>query len=157
MDAFTPLIALHALCALFVILLGPVQILRPRRDRAHRRLGTAWVAVMVVTCLTSLGIHPDGFNALHVLAIWTLVCMVIAVVAIRRRNVGTHRGFMVGSYIGTLIAFGFAVLAPGRAIMGLLRQDPLVALAALAATVAVIGAGLLLALREPPVADAREV
>lgn len=49
MDALTPVITLHAVSALVVLLLGPFQILRRRRDRAHRILGGVWAAAMVVT------------------------------------------------------------------------------------------------------------
>ena len=49
MDAFTPVITLHAVAALTAVLLGPVQILRRRRDRAHRVIGAVWVSAIVVT------------------------------------------------------------------------------------------------------------
>jgi len=147
MDAFTPVIAVHATCALFVIVLGPLQILRRRRDRAHRVLGTAWATAMVLTCTTSFLIAPDGFSWLHGLAIWTLVCLVIAIVAIRRGVVPTHRGFMVGSYLGTAIAFAFATLAPGRAIPQLLREDPVVALVTLAGVIVLVAVGSALVIR----------
>jgi uncharacterized membrane protein len=140
MDAFTLVIIVHAVAALYVILLGPVQILRRRRDRAHRLLGASWVAAMLIVCFSSFWIAPDGFSWLHGLAIWTLVCMVVAIAAIRRRAVAVHRGFMIGSYLGTLTAFAFAVLVPERLIPQLLQSAPLVAVVtvtAVAATVAV--------------------
>lgn len=128
MDAFTPVITLHALAALYLLLLGPVQILRRRRDLAHRVLGATWVAGIVVTCVTSFWIVPDGFTWLHGLSIWTLVCMVAALLGIRTGNVKVHRGFMIGSYLGTLTAFAFAALVPARLIPRLLASEPVVAL-----------------------------
>ncbi|GAA1491081.1 DUF2306 domain-containing protein [Brachybacterium sacelli] len=139
-DTFTPIIAVHAVAALYVLLLGPLQILRRRRDRAHRLLGASWVAAMLLVCTSSFAIMPDGFSWLHGLSIWTLVCLVIAIASIRRGEVAMHRGFMVGSYLGTLAAFTFAALVPTRLIPQLLRSEPLVALVtvlAVAATAAV--------------------
>ena len=128
METFTPIIVVHALSALFVLLLGPFQILRRRRDRAHRVLGVAWVSAMVVVCASSFGIHDGRFSWLHALATWTLLCMVFAIAGIRRRNVPVHRGFMIGSYIGTLAAFAFAALIPARLIPRLLAEEPVIAI-----------------------------
>lgn len=131
MDAFTPVITLHALAASYVLLLGPLQILRRRRDLAHRLVGGSWVAAMLTVCISSFWIAPDGFSWLHGLSIWTLVCMVAAIVGIHAGSVPVHRGFMVGSYLGTLAAFAFAALVPVRLIPQLLRSDPLIAVTTL--------------------------
>ncbi|MCZ4325266.1 MULTISPECIES: DUF2306 domain-containing protein [Brachybacterium] len=138
MDALTPVITLHAVSALVVLLLGPFQILRRRRDRAHRILGGVWAAAMVVTCVSSFWIRDGGFSWLHGLSIWTLVCLVAAIVGIRSGSVEMHRGFMVGSYLGTLIAFAFAALVPVRLIPQLLRSEPLI----VAVTVLAVAAAL---------------
>lgn len=127
MDAFTPVITLHALAATYVLLLGPLQILRRRRDPAHRLIGVTWVSAILTVCISSFWIMPDGFSWLHGLSIWTLVCMVVAILGIRAGNVSIHRGFMIGSYLGTLTAFAFAALVPVRLIPQLLRSEPLIA------------------------------
>lgn|GEM_PF-903114 len=136
MDAFTPVVTLHAVAATYVLLLGPLQILRRRRDLAHRIVGLSWLMAMVTVCLSSFWIAPDGFSWLHGLSIWTLVCMVAAIGGIRRGNVPVHRGFMIGSYLGTLMAFAFAALVPARLIPQLLNSRPLIAVV----TVAAVGA-----------------
>lgn len=138
MDSFTPVIALHAVAATYVLLLGPLQILRRRRDLAHRVLGVSWLAAMVTVCVSSFWIAPDGFSWLHGLSIWTLVCMVAAIAGIRRGSVPVHRGFMVGSYLGTLAAFSFAAFVPSRLIPQLLRSEPLIAMATALAVGAVV-------------------
>lgn len=84
---------------------------------------------MVVTCVTSLFIHPDGFTWLHGLALFTLASVTIGIIAIRRGSVVAHRANMIGSYLGTLAAFGFAALIPQRLIQTTLRQDPVTILA----------------------------
>ncbi|SRR5699024_2389464 len=126
MEQLTPAIAVHAVAAAYVLLLGPAQILRRRRDLAHRILGTTWLVAMLTVCISSFWVMHDGFSWLHGLSIWTLVCMVAAMVGIRAGIVEVHRGFMVGSYVGTLIAFAFAALVPVRLIPHLLRSEPLV-------------------------------
>lgn len=140
MDAFTPVITLHALAATYVLLLGPLQILRRRRDLAHRLVGVTWVAAILIVCVSSFWIAPDGFSWLHGLSIWTLVCMVAAILGIRAGQVSVHRGFMIGSYVGTLSAFAFAALVPVRLIPQLLRSDPLIAV------LTVLGVGILVLL-----------
>lgn len=131
MDAFSPVITFHAIAATYVIVLGPLQILRRRRDLAHRIIGATWVAAMLTVCISSFWIAPDGFSWLHGLAIWTLLCMVFAIAGIRRGNVPMHRGFMIGSYLGTLTAFAFAALIPTRLIPRLLTEQPVVAIGTL--------------------------
>src|SRR5699024_10310160 len=130
-----PVITLHAIAATYVLLLGPLQILRRRRDLAHRIVGLSWLVAMITTCISSFWIAPDGFSWLHGLSIWTLVCMVAAIAGIRSGNVRIHRGFMIGSYLGTLTAFAFAALVPARLIPQLLRSEPLIA------AVTVVGVG----------------
>lgn len=147
MDAFTPIIAVHAVAALFVLVLGPFQILRRRRDLGHRILGASWVGAMALTCTTSFWIMPHGFSWLHGLSIWTLVCMVLAIAGIRARNVPVHRGFMIGSYLGTLAAFAFAALVPERLIPQLLREQPVVALGTVVAVGVLVLAWSVLVLR----------
>ena len=137
METFTPVITLHAIAATYVLVLGPLQILRRRRDLAHRIVGASWVAAMVTVCVSSFWIAPDGFSWLHALAIWTLLCMVFAIAGIRARSVPTHRGFMIGSYLGTLTAFAFAALIPARLIPRLLTSQPLVAVGTLLGVAAI--------------------
>ena len=137
MEELTPAITVHAVAATYVLLLGPLQILRRRRDLAHRLIGTTWLAAMLTVCISSFWVMPNGFSWLHGLSIWTLVCMVAALVGIRIGIVEIHRGFMVGSYIGTLVAFAFAALVPVRLIPQLLRSEPLVVM------VTALGVGVL--------------
>lgn len=129
----TIVIAVHALSAAYVLTLGPVNLLRRRRDRAHRIIGRTWAVAMLLTCVSSFAIHPDGFNWLHGLAVFTLVSVTAGIIHIRRGHVAAHRGNMIGSYIGTTIAFVFAATMPDRAISRMAVDDPgsLLALVAL--------------------------
>ena len=126
MDSFTPVIGLHAVAALYVLLLGPFQILRRRRDTAHRIIGASWVVSMLVVCISSFWIMPHGFTWLHGLSIWTLISLAMALVGVRLRIYQLHMYTMVFSYIGTAIAFVFASIIPGRLIPEALQHEPLV-------------------------------
>lgn len=125
MEHWNVLLVSHVVAALFVLVIGPAQILRPRRDRIHRTVGYLWIAAMYYVCLSSFWIVSDGrFSWLHGLSAFTLVTVTLGLVSALRGNISAHRGNMVGSYIGTAIAFGFAVAVPGRAIPKLLASDP---------------------------------
>ncbi|HHU44630.1 MAG TPA: DUF2306 domain-containing protein [Actinomycetales bacterium] len=141
MDTFTAPIIVHASAAFLVLVLGPVNIFRPSRDRIHRILGRSWVLLMYVNCLASFffGLE-DGFGFLHLLSVFTVVAVTAGVVMIRRGNLVAHRANMVGSYIGTLIAFSFAVLAPDRLIWTTAANRPIAMAASVGALLAVAAA-----------------
>ena len=125
MEHWNVLLVSHVVAALFVLAVGPVQILRRRRDRIHRTMGYLWVAAMYYVCFSSFGIVSDGhFSWLHGLSAFTIVTVTLGLISAVRRNIPAHRGNMVGSYIGIAIAFGFAVGIPGRSIPVLLLADP---------------------------------
>ena len=152
MDAvhgFTPLIAAHALAASLALLLGPVNIFRRRRDTAHRIIGYGWVAMMVLTCLTSFGIYPDGFSWLHGLAAYTLFSVGAGIWSVLHGNRIAHRYNMIGAYLGTLIAFGFAAFIPSRRIAQFAVNDP-ASLALIAVLLVAAAGGFVLAVLKRP-------
>ena len=116
----TPVIALHLGAALIALVLGAVQLARVKGTPAHRLLGRIWVVAMVVTAVSSFWIQSltegHGPSYIHILSVWTLVALTVALVAIRRRKVRLHRGFMVGSYLGLVGAGIAAVAMPGRVL-----------------------------------------
>ena len=125
MEHWNWLIATHAVAAGYVIVLGPANIFRRKKDRAHRIIGYSWIAAMYYLCISSFWIREDGgFTWLHGLSAFTLLTVTLGLVSAIRRRIPSHRGNMIGSYIGTVIAFAFAVLAPGRRIPQLLSAEP---------------------------------
>jgi uncharacterized membrane protein len=124
MEPWNALLVSHVIAALFVLAIGPVQIFRRRRDRIHRTMGLLWVAAMYFVCVSSFWIVSDGhFTWLHGLSAFTVLTVTLGLVSAIRRNIRSHRGNMLGSYIGIAVAFVFAVGAPGRALPRLLEQD----------------------------------
>jgi len=116
----TPITAIHLTAALVGLVLGAVQLARRKGTPSHRLIGRVWVAAMVVAAVSSFWIESitrgHGFSYIHILSVWTLIALTVALIAIRRRNVRLHRGFMIGSYVGLLVAGLGAVAVPGRVL-----------------------------------------
>lgn len=152
-----PAVLIHISAAFLVLILGPVNILRPRRDRFHKILGRSWVGLMYLTCLSSFFVFGlnGGFSFLHGLSVLTLVTTTLGLWNIIRGNVTQHRGNMIGSYLGTLGAFIFAAAVPQRLILTTATTNP-VALALFVAAMLTIAATwiAIIRLRLGPTADA---
>nr|WP_276612481.1 DUF2306 domain-containing protein [Kineococcus vitellinus] len=131
----------HAGSALVCLGLGALVLLRRRKgDAAHRRAGWCWVAGMTFVATSSFAVRDlrDGrLSLLHVLSAVTLVSLVLGIRAARRRDVRGHRANMRGSWFGLLGAFLGAVAVPGRDVPVFVVTEPLGALAAAGAVVAV--------------------
>ena len=95
------------------------MLLRRKGTASHKRLGRIWVGLMAAVALSSFWIFEirrgAGPSLIHLLSVWTLVSLALAVYYIRRGNVRAHRGFMIGTFIGLVVAGAFA-MAPGRAL-----------------------------------------
>ncbi len=116
------MIWLPLISVLLAIGLGLANLLLAKGTPRHKAFGWIWIAAMLFVALPSFAIreaNDDELSWLHSLTIWTLFCMLAAIVSIRRGKVRTHAGFMVGTMTGALIAGAFA-LAPGRFIANLL-------------------------------------
>jgi len=115
----TPLIAAHACLATAALAVGAIVLLRRKGTASHKALGRTWVALMAAVALSSFWIFEirrgAGPSLIHLLSIWTLVSLALAVYYIRRGIVRSHRNFMIGTFVG-LVAAGAFAMAPGRAL-----------------------------------------
>ncbi|MGG5257900.1 DUF2306 domain-containing protein [Phycicoccus avicenniae] len=157
MHAWTLLLTSHVAAALVSVGLGVVQLSRRKGDARHRHLGRVWVGLMLWTALSSFWIRHlrDGaFSWLHILSLVTLVTVTLGVLAIRRGDVRSHQGNMIGSWIGSAVAMVFAVAVPKRMIPTFAVDQPLGAVTALlvlaAVTAALVVVGDRLARRATP-------
>ena len=117
-----PSVLLHLFTAIPALLLGAFILSRRMGTFVHKLTGRLWVALMLVTAVSSFGIKSAGqFSWLHILSVVTVVSIVMALVAIRRGKRERHRRFMQGAYTGLAIAFVFT-LVPGRLVGGWFRQ-----------------------------------
>lgn len=110
---------LHLYASLLALGLGAILLLSPKGTMLHRILGSTWVLAMALSALSSFwfggGVLPliGHFGPIHLLSLWVLVALAVAVVAILKGRVEQHRGWMVGAYLGLVGAF-VGSLAPGR-------------------------------------------
>lgn len=110
---------LHLYASLLALGLGAILLLSSKGTMLHRILGSTWVLAMAFSALSSFwfggGVLPliGHFGPIHLLSLWVLVALAVAVVAILKGRVEQHRGWMVGAYLGLVGAF-VGSLAPGR-------------------------------------------
>ncbi|OCG73920.1 DUF2306 domain-containing protein [Microbacterium sediminis] len=120
------MIILHATAGTVAVLLPAVNLLRRRKDRAHRWIGRSWVVAMYLLCTSGMFIYSmtGGFTLFHALALFTFVTTTLGVLAIRRGRVRAHVGNMVGSWLGAIGAGTAAALVPGRQITAWMIGTP---------------------------------
>jgi len=113
-----PAIPVHAFAAMAAFALGLVQFAAPKGTLPHRTIGWIWVGLMVIVAASSLWIHEirlfGPWSPIHLLSIFTLVMVPIAVWRARRHRVADHRRIMTMTFVGALVIAGLFTLLPGR-------------------------------------------
>jgi uncharacterized membrane protein len=113
-----PVIQVHAFAAMAAFALGIVQLSAPKGTLPHRTIGWIWVAFMTVIAASSFWIHGyriiGPFSPIHLLSIFTLVMLPLAVLHARRHRVVNHRNAMIGIFTGALVIAGLFTFLPGR-------------------------------------------
>jgi uncharacterized membrane protein len=113
-----PVVQVHAVAAMGAFMLGAVQLAAPKGTLPHRTLGWIWVVLMVLIAASSFWIHEirlvGPFSPIHLLSIFTLVMLPLAVLQARRHNVDRHRKAMTTIFVGALVVAGLFTLLPGR-------------------------------------------
>ena len=122
--SFTPLlnaelpIFIHAMAAIIAFTLGVVQLAGVKGTSIHRLIGWVWVLSMFVVAISSFWIHElkhfGQFSWIHLLSIFVLVQLPVAVYAARSGQVQRHRYGMMGLFFGGLIIAGIFTFLPGR-------------------------------------------
>jgi uncharacterized membrane protein len=114
----SPIIRLHAFAAMAAFALGLVQLTAPKGTLGHRTLGWLWVSLMVLVSGSAFFIHTirlwGPWSPIHLLAIFTLLMLPVAVLQARRHRVGSHRVAMISIFTGALVIAGLFTLLPGR-------------------------------------------
>jgi uncharacterized membrane protein len=113
-----PTIAVHALAAMAAFVLGVVQFCAPKGTPIHRIIGWLWVLLMIAVSVSAFFIHTirlwGPWSPIHLLAIFTLIMVPIAVLHARRHQVARHRTAVISIFIGALVIAGALTLWPGR-------------------------------------------
>ena len=116
--AAPPLVQLHATVALAAFGIGAWQLAAPKGTLPHRRIGWAWVGLMLLVVLSSFGITgvrgPGQYSWIHGLSLFTLLALPAAVLHARRGRIAAHRRAMLGLFFGALAVTGAFTLLPGR-------------------------------------------
>ena len=114
----SPIIQFHAAFAFAAIGLGAVQLLAPKGTFPHRTIGWAWALLMILVAGSSLFIHTirtwGPWSPIHLLSLFTLGVVPLAVLQTRRHNVRAHRSAMIWIFTLALVVTGLFTLAPGR-------------------------------------------
>ncbi|QOG17870.1 MULTISPECIES: DUF2306 domain-containing protein [Bradyrhizobium] len=113
-----PAIPLHAFAAMAAFVLGLVQFAAPKGTLPHRTIGWIWVLLMVAVAASSFWIHQirlvGPFSPIHLLSIFTLVVLPLAVWRAHTHRVADHRRMMIFIFAGALVVAGLFTLVPGR-------------------------------------------
>ncbi|MBR1127780.1 DUF2306 domain-containing protein [Bradyrhizobium iriomotense] len=113
-----PAIPLHAFAAMAAFMLGLVQFAAPKGTLPHRTIGWIWIVLMVAVAASSFWIHEirlvGPFSPIHLLSIFTLLVLPLAVWRARTHRVADHRRMMIFIFAGALVVAGLFTLVPGR-------------------------------------------
>src|SRR5437899_8221441 len=111
-------IQIHALAAFSAFSLGVVQLAAPKGTIPHRTIGWIWAGLMLTVVLSSFFIHTirlwGPFSPIHLLSIFTLAMLPLALAHARRHMVERHRRAMMGLFLGALVIAGVFTFLPGR-------------------------------------------
>jgi uncharacterized membrane protein len=114
----SPTIQVHAFAAMAAFVLGVVQLSAPKGTLPHRTIGWIWVSLMLVVSISAFFIHTirlwGPWSPIHLLAIFTLIMLPLAVLRARRHEVARHRRAMISIFTGALVIAGVFTLLPGR-------------------------------------------
>lgn len=113
-----PPIPSHALVALGAIVIGAIQLLRPKGTRTHKTIGWMWTVIMAYVAISGLFIHElrmfGLFSPIHLLSVAVLVTLAGSITAIRLGNVRVHRLSMTILFYSALVINLVFTLWPGR-------------------------------------------
>ena len=113
-----PAIPLHAFAAITAFVLGLVQFAAPKGSLPHRTIGWVWVGLMACVALSSFWIHQirliGSWSPIHLLSIFVLIMLPLAVWRAHTRRVTAHRRAMIAIFSGALVVAGLLTLLPGR-------------------------------------------
>ena len=114
----------HAYAAFFAVLLGGVQLSRPKGTNIHKYLGYAWVVLMLWVSISSFWIQTirviGPFSPIHFLSIFTIWSIFEAIRSAKNGNIRRHKLMMKLLYIQALIVTGLFTLLPGRTMNAVL-------------------------------------
>lgn len=120
-STYLPLAYAHLATVLPAFAIGTYLLIRRKGTPLHRLLGKLYMLLMLVTAAITLfmpaAVGPKLFNHfgfIHLFSLLALYSVPSAYLAARRHDVRTHKGNMIGLYIGGLVIAGGFAFMPGR-------------------------------------------
>lgn len=117
-------IQFHAFAATAALALGAMQLAGPKGTLPHRLIGAVWALLMCLVAVSAFFVHQlrlwGPWSPIHLLAIFTLVMLPVALWHAHRHRVAQHRRAMLGLYFGGLIVAGLFTFWPGRVMHAVL-------------------------------------
>ena len=114
----------HAMAAMAAVILGGLQLASAKGTTQHRVLGWSWVLLMMYVSVSSLFISSlrlwGAFSPIHLLSVWTLFSLGMAIYHARKGNIRQHKIWMVLLYVLALLVTGLFTLWPGRVMHAVL-------------------------------------
>jgi uncharacterized membrane protein len=112
--AASPAVQFHVVTVLPAFALGTWLIFLSKKGSAHHKLlGRLYFVLMAATSLASYFVHermPDspllGLSPIHLLATFVLFALWRAFSAVKRGDIETHKKWMLGVYVGSLVING---------------------------------------------------
>ena len=108
----------HAYAAFLAVILGGIQLSRPKGTSSHKYLGYTWVLLMLWVSISSFWIQTikiiGPFSPIHFLSIFTIWSVLEAIRSARNGNIIRHKRMMKLLYILALVVTGLFTLLPGR-------------------------------------------
>lgn len=120
-------VQIHVVTALAAICLTPIQLLRRRRDGLHRATGYLWVCAMAATAISAFWISElrviGRFSPIHLLSVYVLWSLWVAINAARRGQIDLHRRAMTDTAFWGLGVAGAFTFVPGRLMSRVVFDD----------------------------------
>tara|TARA_Y100001954_G_scaffold213312_1_gene241852 strand:- start:1423 stop:1815 length:393 start_codon:yes stop_codon:yes gene_type:complete len=114
----------HAMAAMAAVILGGLQLASAKGTTQHRVLGWSWVLLMMYVSVSSFFISSlrlwGAFSPIHLLSVWTLFSLGMAIYHARKDNIRQHKIWMVLLYVLALLVTGVFTLWPGRVMHAVL-------------------------------------
>ena len=108
----------HAFAAMGAVVIGGAQMVLKKGTLRHRIAGWIWVSLMAYVAISSFFISETrmwgAYSPIHLLSIWTIVSLCVAVYMARAGNITHHKYWMGSLYVLALIVTGLFTLWPGR-------------------------------------------
>ena len=99
-------IPLHAYGAFLAVMLGGIQITKPKGTRSHKYLGYSWALLMFWVSISSFWIQTikiiGPFSPIHFLSIFTIFSVFEAIRSAVNGNIRRHRIMMRQLYVHVL-------------------------------------------------------